>query len=645
MKKIENAIILAAGLGSRLQPLTSEVPKCLTEINGKSIINNTLEILEKNGIKETVIVIGYLGDVVKKKIGNKYRNMKISYIWNNKYQETNSMYSVWLAKNYLKKGVILIEGDTIFEETLISYLLDSNDEKTLWVVDKFSNKYRGSMSIVDNNQRIKEIKIVREELNKYQENYFKSTGVIKITPSYGILFEKWLDKDVNENNVQIYFDLVIAKHLNEEPIHIYDFSGGRWSEIDNMDDLHLAEQIFKPMKYVIIILDGAADFPLSECDNKTPFEIADIPNIDKITKDGKTGLMRTMYPGLPVGSIVANLGILGYNPMRYYPNGRASFEALAHDIFLDEKDIAFRCNLVSILDGRLTDFTANNISDSSARNLINNLSINYENIEIYPGQSYRNLLIVKNVNCSANDFVTLEPHTNIGKKIDNLLIRANSPDSKEVAENLNNVMLKSLDTFKAIKSDKNNDFADMIFLWGPSSAPRLPSFHKKFGIDAAIISGVDFMHGIAIAGRMEARRVPGATGYSDTNLSEKLRYAKDSLRHNNLVYLHINAPDEESHTKKIEGKIKIIEKIDKEIIGPIKKHLDSKYSNHYRIAILPDHYTLLSTGKHHIRPVPYVICGKDIKTDSVKSFSEKNIEENSKSIIKNYEFMDFLLSK
>ena len=644
MVKIKNAIILAAGLGSRLHPLTLEVPKCLTEVNGKSLIENTIEILEKNGITETVIVIGYLGDIVKKKIGNKYRNMKISFIWNKNYQKTNSMYSVWLARSYLKKGTILIEGDTIFEESLISKVLQTPGDQTYWVGDLFTRKYRGSMSVVDKNNRITDLRIIREEFRNYSPNFFKSTGVIKITPGYGKLFSKWLDEEVKEDNIQIYYDLVIAKHLQDEPIYIYNFSGGRWNEIDNLDDLKEAEKNFTSMKYMIIILDGAADYPLSDYAYRTPFEIAYIPNIDSITKAGKTGLMRTMYPGLPVGSIVANLGILGYNPMRYYPDGRASFEALAHDIFLDENDIAFRCNLIKIDEGKLVDFTANNISDSSAKNLINNFEISQEDINIYHGQSYRNLLIAKNVKCNASDFITSEPHTNIGKNIDDLLIKGTSPNSNKIAENLNQVMLISLSKFKDFNREIKNSTADMIFLWGPSSEPRLPSFHKKFGIDAAIISGIDFMHGIGIAGRMETRRVPGATGYSDTNLSEKLRYAKDSLRHNNLVYLHINAPDEESHRKKINNKIKIIEKIDNEVIGPLKKHLDKKYYNHYRLAILPDHYTLLSTGHHHVEPVPYVIYGKGIKPDSVESFSEKTIGKNSKSIIKSYEFMDFLIS-
>lgn len=643
MCRIKKAVILAAGLGSRLRPLTDEVPKCLTEVNGRPLLEITLDILEKNGIDETVIVIGYLGDIVIRKIGHEYRNMKITYVWNRIYDETNSMYSAWLSKQYLEQGAILIEGDTVFEEKLIKKVLQTPSDKTFWVGDKFTQNFRGSMSITDSEKRIVGVKIVREELKEYRDNYYKSTGVLKITPSYGSMFSKWLDEEVKNGNVQVYYDLVIRKHLKDAPMYVCDFTGGAWNEIDSLDDLKKAEKIFTSMKYVIIILDGAADLPIPELDKKTPLEFAKIPNIDNLTKNGKTGLMRTMYPGLPVGSIVANLGILGYNPMRYYPNGRASFEALAHDIFLDEGDIAFRCNLVSLRDGKLEDFTANNISDEQARELIENFELSEESLVLCQGQSYRNLMIVRDVNCNASEFISSEPHMNIGRPIEELLLEGTSTESIAVSKKLNEVMLKSIEKFRILNKDTNKSFADMIFLWGPSAEPRIPSFHKKFGIDGAIVSAVDFMHGIGLAARMEARRIPGATGYIDTNLIEKLRYAKDSLRYNDLIYLHINAPDEESHKKNIFGKVDIIEKIDKEIVGPLKIYLDRNYPNQYRLAILPDHYTLLKNGEHGDELVPYMIFGKGIARDTVRKFTEKEISKNSKTIIKSYEFMDFLL--
>lgn len=244
MNDIKKAVILAAGLGSRLRPLTEEIPKCLTEINGKVILEQSLGILERNGIQETVVVVGYLGNVVINNIGYKCGKMEIKYLWNTIYADTNSMYSAWLAREYLEQGAILIEGDTVFEEALITEVLKTPHNEAFWIGDRFNHKHRGSMSITDSRNRITEIRIVREELKEYKENYYKSTGIVKISPEYGKMFSKWLDDDVKNGNVQIYYDIVIGKHLNDAPIYVCDITGGRWSEIDTIDDLRNAERIF-----------------------------------------------------------------------------------------------------------------------------------------------------------------------------------------------------------------------------------------------------------------------------------------------------------------------------------------------------------------------------------------------------------------
>lgn len=641
MSNITNAVILAAGLGSRLRPLTDEVPKCMTEVNGKPILQQTIEILEKYGITETVIVIGYLGQRVIDKFGDSYRHMSLKYIWNEVYKDTNSMYSAWLAREYLEKGAILIEGDTVFDESLIKSALSTDEDKACWVLDRFTPEYDGSMSTADETGRIVDLKIVRGKLSEYRDNYFKSTGIVKITPKYGKLFSQWLDSDVKAGNVKIYYDLVIAKHLKEIPIFVCDITGKPWMEIDSLEDLKKTERIFLPTKYVIVIIDGAADLPVPELVNKTPLEYAAISNIDSITREGQAGLMRTMYPGLPLGSIVANLGILGYNPLRYYPNGRASFEALAQDIYLAENEIAFRCNLVSVRDGILTDFTSGNISDEQAMVIVDNIQYDDNYYKLYPGQSYRNLLIVSGVKCNPGELQCSEPHMHIGEKIGELLIKGEGNQGVEVAKRLNEFMMDSASQIRKL-NDELKMSADMLFLWSPSSEPRLPSFHKKYGIDGAVISGLDFLRGIGIAARMEARKVPGANGYSDTDLKSKLKYSIDSLKYNDLVFIHVNAPDEESHNKDVEAKIRIIEKIDSNLIGPLKNQLDQQYGGNYRLAILPDHYTFVGDGKHGDQHVPYVIYGTGIKPDDVQFFSEKEADKKG-SLIVSYEFMDFFL--
>ncbi|MCH7493069.1 2,3-bisphosphoglycerate-independent phosphoglycerate mutase [Patescibacteria group bacterium] len=637
------AIILAAGLGSRLKPLTEEVPKCLTEVNGEPILEHNLKILEKNNITEVVIVIGYLGDVVKKITGNRLGRLNISYITNDSYDRTNTMYSVWLAKEFLLQGTLLIEGDSIFDEKLITMLLNTPDSVSYWAADQFTEKFNGSMSIADTSGRIKEIRIVHGKLRNYKNNYYKSTGALKITAAYGKKFYQWLNDEVKKKNVNIYYDLVLAKNLKHAPIKVCNVhTKARWYEIDNLADLRTAEKIFRPKKYIIIIIDGAADLPVKKLDNKTPLEYARTPHLDKLTRNGRTGLMRTVFPGLPIGSIVANLGIMGYNPLRYYPNGRASFEALAQDILLDDDDIAFRCNLLSLTDGSLKDFTADNITDKDARNIFNNLKFKDNTFEIYPGQSYRNLVIVRNAKFSANEIESSEPHHNIGKPYKDLLLKGKSPSSKKQAVILNKMMIDSIAQIKKINT-KYKTPADMLFIWSPSSTPKLSSFHKKFNIDGAIVGAMDFMKGIGIAASMEMKKTLGATGYSNTNLSEKLKDTKRHLKYNDLVYLHINAPDEESHNKNVKGKVAILERIDKEIIGPLKKFLDEEFTEKYSMAVMPDHYTLVKDGTHGDKPVPYVIYGEGVQTDTIKHYSEREIAKKSKTLMNSYEFMDFFL--
>jgi len=648
---IKTAIILVAGFGSRLMPLTETIPKCLVQVKGKPILVNTLDNLEKNGIKEVILVIGHLGDVIKAAIGKNYRGIDIKYITSEEYKTTNSMYSLWLAREYLKKGSLIIEGDSVSEEGLIKKALSLDSKKSHWILDTFTEEYDGSMSTSNDKGRIVELEVIKDDPDKIKEKLkdkskkrWKSTGIVKITPEYGEKLVQWLDEEVENKNTNWYYDLVIAKHLNDVPLYVCDITSMKWFEIDNFDDLKRAETIFKfgfGMKYVIIIGDGMVDLPIDDLNGKTPLEVADIKNLNFITKNGKTGLMQTMYPGLPVGSIVANMAILGFDPRAYYPNGRASFEALAQNIFLDKNDIAFRCNLISTENSKIKSFSADLIENKTALNIIDNLNFKINDIEIYAGQSYRNTLVLRNSKFHAQDVKAYEPHMNIGKNFKDIMLEGKDDESKYGVKILNDLMLKSIDKINEINI-KLNSKANMIWLWSPSSTPNLPEFKEKYGIKGSIVAGLDFMRGIGIASGMDTKEIKGATGYIDTNLKEKLKYAKNFLRNNDLVYVHINAPDEESHEHNTKNKIFAIERIDKEIIGPLKEFLDEEFKDNYRIVILPDHYTLISDGTHRDNPVPYVIYGKSVKKDDVEVFNEKTIRGN---VIKGHEFMNLLLQK
>ena len=644
MEKMNRAIILVAGLGKRLMPITGEMPKCMTEINGVSILENSLKILNSYDIKETMIVIGYLGQKIIDAFGNRYGNMKIVYRWNKDYEMTNSMYSAWLARHFLEKGAYLIEGDVMFSKDCLEKVQQFPNDESCWIVDKFGPDNEGSMSVTDKEGRIVKIKIVREKLDRYRDNFFKSSGILKICPKYGKKFSSWLTQEVERGNTNIYYDLVIAKHLNDMPIYAQCINGKNWIEIDSLLDLKKAEHIFQPRKYVVVIIDGSADVEVPELGNKTPFEVANIPTIDWLALNGTTGLMQTSYSALPIGSIVANMGILGYVPNRYYPSGRASFEAMAQAIFLDHYDIAFRCNLISLNEGReISDFTAGRINDNAALKVLNSLTLKDDGIEIYSGQSYRNILIIKNANCIAQDIVSFEPHTHIGIKIDDILLKGKTQSAQLLADRLNSLMLDSMEKLKEVNK-KHNTPADMIWLWSASSSPRLPAFTQKYGIRGAVVAGLDFMRGIGMAAGMATKEIHGATGYLDTNLKEKLKYVKNYLQYNDFVYIHINAADEESHAHNVKNKIYTIERVENEVVAPLVDYLNKQCPNNYRIAILPDHYTRLSDGQHTNDPVPYLIYGDGIRKDSVKMYDEKSVKRNSTHIIKSYEFMKELIS-
>jgi 2,3-bisphosphoglycerate-independent phosphoglycerate mutase len=641
--KIEIAVILAAGLGARLRPLTDEIPKCLTEINGRPMLIQTLNALEKNGVKKSIIVIGYFGQVIIEQIGNRMGNMSIEYIKNDIYDETNSSYSLWLAKKFIEKGAYVIEGDTIYDSEIIKELTSSSDDRSYWVVDSFTKERDGCMLITNEQNEIQDLKIIRQHLKEYKSNFFKSCGLLKITSEYGKQLSKWLDHEVKNDNVKIYYDLVIEKHLNDFPLYVRNVNGKKWEEVDNLEDLKRAESVFEHDKHIILIIDGAADAPQEELNNKTPIEAANIPTIDYMAKHGKCGLMKTMLTGLPIGSIVANMGILGYNPMRYYPNGRASFEAIAQDIPLSDNDIVFRCNLVTVKKGVLTDFTAGNIADAIAGQVIKEVSKHFPNIEIYPGQSYRNLVVLRNVGVAASDIKCFEPHDNMGKPMESLKSIATSDSAIKIVSFLNKFVEKSQEIIQELKKTSECE-ADSLFVWSPSSNPRLPSFHKKFGLDGAVVTAMDFLHGLAKTMRLEHHKIPGATGYSDTNLNGKLQRAISYVDNNDLIFIHVNAPDEESHVFNLKGKVQILEKIDTELVAPLKKYLDKNFPNNYRFAILPDHYTYVKTGKHDDKLVPYIIYGNGIVKDDLNQYSERDVNFHSRSIIKNYEFMNYFLN-
>ncbi len=377
------------------------------------------------------------------------------------------------------------------------------------------------------------------------------------------------------------------------------------------------------MKIVYIIIDGLSDELIPELDNKTPLEVAFAPNIHYIANRGQVGRINTIFDGFPIESMVCIMGLLGYHPQKYYPNGRASFEAIAKGIPVYENDLVFRCNILEIekKTKKLKDFTSNLISDRNARKIISKIKLPFDNWEIYPGQSYRNILIIRNSKIDAKQVKCFPPHMNIGENINKIM-----PIDINTDETISYLKDFLLDSHKQIAKLNIDTTGNMLWLWSPSVKPIWQSFKEKTGLKAASVSGLDFLKGMSMAAGIDYDTIPETTGYINTNYKAKAKYTINYIENYDFVLTHINATDEEAHQLNYKGKQKAIEIIDKEIIAPVLYHLEKNYKNDFRIIISGDHMTSSIDGKHKHYPVPYAVYGKNIEPSFIKQFSEKTLK-------------------
>ena len=242
---MKSAIILAAGKGERLRPYTINVPKVLTEVNGTPILGNTLNNLGCAGVKKVAIVVGYLKEKIVEYCESQEWSVEIEFIVSDKYAVTNNMYSLWLAESYLVKGCILIEGDVFFEADIVTQIAKNNNKNSYWVVDIFGHSMNGCMLTAQDNGRIVSLEIVRENLNVIKANQFKSVGILDLSAEYGSCFLQWVQTAIKQKKTDVYYDLVLREHLHEMPIYTKNIAGMKWFEIDDIEDLHKAEEIFK----------------------------------------------------------------------------------------------------------------------------------------------------------------------------------------------------------------------------------------------------------------------------------------------------------------------------------------------------------------------------------------------------------------
>lgn len=367
------------------------------------------------------------------------------------------------------------------------------------------------------------------------------------------------------------------------------------------------------MKYLVLLCDGMADYPVPELDGKTPMGASHTPNMDALAEKGVIGLVKTVADNMKPGSDVANLSVLGYDPQIYY-TGRSPLEAGSIGIDMKDTDVSFRCNLVTLSDEpnyedkTIIDYCADDISTEEAKELVEYLEKNIGNDEfkLYSGVSYRHCLIWNNGTLDVGDLTP--PHDITGKPIKNYI-----PKHKN-AQKLYDMMVRSYDLLKDHPVNKAREAkglrpANSMWLWGEGKRASLMPFTEKYGLKGSMISAVDLLKGIGKFAGMNVVYVPGATGYMDTNFEGKAQAAiKEFENGQDFVYIHVEAPDECGHRHEIENKKKSLEIIDEKILGPVLEALE-KYDD-YKVLIMPDHATPLSLKTHTNDPIPFLIYKK-----------------------------------
>ncbi len=400
------------------------------------------------------------------------------------------------------------------------------------------------------------------------------------------------------------------------------------------------------MKYLIILGDGMADEPIASLGNKTPLQAANIPNIDKIAMLGQNGILDTIPAGFAPGSEIANLSVLGYDVAKVF-EGRGSLEAASMGVTIEPDEMAMRCNLICIENGKIKNHSAGHISNEEAGELIVFLEkeLGSDIVSFYSGVSYRHLLKMKDGNKALN---CTPPHDVTGTPFADVMIQAETPEAQATAGLLNELTLRSQillenHPINLKRAAAGKDKANSIWLWSPGYKPEmktlLETYHLKSG---AVISAVDLIKGIGVYAGLKVIEVKGATGLYNTNYEGKAQAAIDALHENDFVYLHIEASDEAGHEGNVELKIKTIEYLDSRVVKPIFEEV-SKWNEPVVIAILPDHPTPCAIKTHTIKPVPFIIYKPGEKADDVMVYDEFSAQNGSYGLLKGAEFMKKLI--
>jgi 2,3-bisphosphoglycerate-independent phosphoglycerate mutase len=398
------------------------------------------------------------------------------------------------------------------------------------------------------------------------------------------------------------------------------------------------------MKYAVIIGDGMADRPMDELGGLTVIQKADVSNMDWLVRKGTAGMARTIPAGLPPGSDVANLSIMGYDPVQYY-TGRAPLEAVSMGVEMTDDDVAYRCNLVTLSSnggGPLTgmfDYSSGHISSGEGRELIAavNEALGKDDIVFYPGVSYRHVMIWRKGSVKA---VCTPPHDILEKQIDGYLPSGDGGALlRDLMERSRAVLMNHPVNEKRRSQGKRT--ADSIWLWGQGRRPSVPAYSEKYGITGSLISAVDLTKGLGRCAGLEIIEVPGATGWIDTNYAGKAEFALKALEHKDFVYVHVEAPDEAGHSGSLEHKIRAVEDLDSKLVGPVLQGMKERFGE-FRVLVMPDHATPVKLRTHTAEPVPFVIYDSRRQKDNAGAAYNESIAARSDSTIieKGHTLMD-----
>lgn len=400
------------------------------------------------------------------------------------------------------------------------------------------------------------------------------------------------------------------------------------------------------MKYIVMLGDGMADYPVEALGGRTPLEVAKKPHIDRLAKYGELGMVKTVPDGMKPGSDVANLSAMGYNPLECY-TGRSPLEAVSIGIKMSDTDVAFRCNLVTLSDEAeyrdktMVDYSSGEITTEEAAELIRAVDAAFRTEEIlfYPGISYRHCMIWHE---GPTGLDLTPPHDISDRKVTDYL-----PKNPVILD----LMQRSYEILKdhpvnQARVARGLNPANSIWLWGEGTKPGVSLFEKTYGVKGSVISAVDLIKGIGICAGMNVIEVEGATGNIDTNFKGKGEAALQTLLDGqDLVYIHVEAPDECGHHGDLEGKIRAIELIDELVVGPLLEGLLAA-GEAYSILVMPDHPTPIAIKTHISDPVPYLLYRSTQEAESgIDTYTENTAKATGRYVAQGQELMNKLLEQ